>query len=151
MTGIHTTLIRMFPLQCRNKSCSGFRKTVYLPFSERGGRWKKLREASETCTICDEIYSLCTVNHLLIPDENGQIHGSLETSPGQFIEHPIKRWEFACENAKRGYAEQEDSIDYPRFFTPVPSVANCYDCMEIFSKLDEEEQNKLMAYFRSKE
>jgi len=151
MTAAHTTTVRMFPLRCKNKVCSEFRKTVYLPFSEKNGRWKKLKEASETCVGCEQIYALCCVNHLVIPDENGQVHGSLEITPGNFMDHPIKRWEFACENAKRGYAEQQDSIDYPRFFTTVPHVANCYDCVEVFSKMDEEEQNKLMAYFRSKE
>ena len=151
MTAIHTIPIRMFPLRCKSKGCPEFRKTVYLPFSERQGRWRKLEEASETCVGCEQIYAISCVNHLVIPDENGQIHGSLETTPGEFIEHPIKRWEFVCENAKRGYAEQVDSIDYPHFFTTVPPVANCYDCVEGFSKIDKEEQNKLMAYFHSKE
>ena len=151
MIGIHTALIRMFPLKCKSKGCSEFRKTVYLPFSEKRGMWRKLEEASETCIGCNQMYALCCVTHVVIPDENGQVHGSLEPSPGKFMEHPIKRWEFGCENSKRGYAEQKDSIDYPSFFTGVPSVANCYDCMEIFSKLDKEEQNKLIDYFRSKE
>ena len=151
MTGIHTPEIRMFPLRCNTRGCQEFKKTVYLPFSEKGGRWMKLEEASEKCIRCEQMYSLLQVQHLVIPDENGQIYGSLETSPGLFSEHPIKRWEFVCDNAKRGFSEQKESIDYPHVFTTVPSVANCYDCLEVFSKLEEEEQNKLMAYFQTKE
>ena len=69
---------------------------MYLPFSERRKRWELLDEAAHKCLGCEKPYGLCAVVHLLTPDENGQVHGSLETSMGVFVEHPNKRWEFVC-------------------------------------------------------
>tara|TARA_R110000824_G_C14817882_1_gene636355 strand:- start:37 stop:501 length:465 start_codon:yes stop_codon:yes gene_type:complete len=154
MTAIHTKEVRLFPVRCKNRSCSAYGQRMYLPFSERRKRWELLDEAAHKCLGCEKPYGLCAVVHLLTPDENGQVHGSLETSMGVFVEHPNKRWEFICDNSKRGYQEQKDSIDYPYSFTPVPSAATCYDCLEKFSKLgteEKEEVENLMAYFRSKE
>lgn len=152
MTTIHTKEIRLFPVVCKNRECPDFKQTKYLPFSERNMKWYLLPEATDQCQRCKNTYQLCEITHLALPNEDGQIHGSLEMSPGSFVEHPIKRWEFACEEAKRSFEEQsEDSIDFPKHFTTVPNVTTCYQCLETFAKLDKEENTKLMTYFKSKE
>ena len=152
MTAIHKKEVRLFPVVCKNKGCPTYDETKYLPFSERNMKWHLLPEAAYECQTCDITYNLCQIIHLVLPDENGQIQGYLETSKGSFVDHPIKRWEFACEHAQLSFRDQsKDSVDYPESFTTVPTAATCYRCLEVFEESNKEKNTKLMAYFNSKE
>jgi|14_taG_2_1085336.scaffolds.fasta_scaffold02117_4 hypothetical protein len=149
---IHKPEVRLFPVLCRNGGCSERNSLKFLPFKDTAGGWKRERIASDKCEKCGEFLRTLDLVHLLIPNENGSVHGSLETSPGSFTEHPIKRWEFACERSMEAYnSSSEEDLDYPRSMTVVPTATTCYECLERLTDLEGEEMDKRMAYFKTKE
>ena len=148
---IHKPTIRLFPVLCKNNKCTE-KATKYLPFKMTGSKWRLTSGATDTCQKCEQVYRLLEITHLVIPDEDGSVHGSLETRPGTFIQHPVKRWEFACEHAGEAYlAGQKDNFDYPHSFTVLPESTTCYECLEKAAEVDGEELQKRMDYFRTKE
>ena len=78
--------------------------------------------------------------------------GHWKQASWSFQEHPIKRWEIACEKGRDAYeAGDREDIEYPHMFTVVPSQASCYECLEQLANTDQEELDRLMDYFKSKE
>ena len=149
---IHKPTVRLFPVHCKNKRCTEKGITKYLPFKEVGSKWRLSSGTSDECQSCKIIYGLMQIMHLVIPNEDGVVHGSLEVSPGKFIQHPVKRWEFGCERAAEAYvAGQKDNFDYPHQFTVLPESATCYECLEKAAEVDGEELQKRMDYFKTKE
>jgi hypothetical protein len=149
---IHKPISKLIPVQCRNPRCNENMITKYLPHKLEDRTWKLEVGASNLCQKCQKMYTPITIVHLVLPNENGAIYGSLETSPGSFQEHPIKRWEIACEKGRDAYeAGDREDIEYPHMFTVVPSQASCYECLERLANTDQEELDRLMDYFKSKE
>ena len=141
----------MQPVRCTSRACKNHKQAMYLPFKNK----RLLKDADPTCQICHSDYIPLSIIHLLYLDEDGPVHGSIETTPGNFAPHPIKRWNFHCECARDNYKENNtDNPNYPHFFTAAPVAATCYECLEDFCKTLENpdrDQEKLMEYFNSKE
>ena len=149
---IHKPETRLFPVICTNMGCTESKTLKFLPFRKHAKGWKREDIASDRCEKCNEYLRTLDLVHLLIPNENGSVHGSLEVGQGRFTEHPIKRWELACERSKEAYeSSTEDDFDYPRSMTVVPEATTCYECLERIASMDKEELTKRMAYFKTKE
>tara|TARA_R110000787_G_scaffold180096_3_gene292184 strand:+ start:1008 stop:1469 length:462 start_codon:yes stop_codon:yes gene_type:complete len=149
---IHKPKVRFFPVICKHKGCADSGTIKYLPFNEVGSKWRLSSGVSDECQSCKILYGLMQISHLVIPNEDGSVHGSLEVSPGKFIQHPVKRWEFGCDSATRAYiAGQKDDFDYPHSFTVLPESTTCYECLEKAAEIDGEELQKRMDYFKTKE
>ena len=148
---IHKPRIHMQPMRCISRACAEFNKVKYLPFKNK----RLLKDADPNCQVCKSMFKPCSIIHLLMLDENGPVQGSVESSPGSFCEHPIKRWNFYCKVARENFKENNvDNPEYPHFMTVVADAATCYECLEAYCKTLEDpnsDQEKLMGYFNSKE